>query len=166
MKKLKLVLMGLLVALMANATDELKQFDRIAIELKDGTYYEIPINSSSYIYSCVEGTGTTAKQIVQVKGDNCEYKFDRDEIKTMKCVELVSGIKDIIVEDIEKLRYEDGRFKIDSSLIGEYLSVYDLAGRMVLYTKINNKPIISIDYLPEGIYIAKINDQTIKVAVK
>ena len=84
MKKLKLVLLGLFFGLVANATEELKQFARIAVTLTDGTYYEIPINSSSYIYSYVEGTGVNAVQVVLIKGDNCEYKFNRKEIKTLQ----------------------------------------------------------------------------------
>ena len=110
MKKLKLVLLAMFIGLVANATDELKQYDRIAIELTDGTYHEIPINSSSYIYSRVEGSGTAAKQVVLVKGDNCEYKFDRNEIKSLRCVEYVSGISDIIVEDIEKIVILSGAY--------------------------------------------------------
>lgn len=166
MKKLKLVLIGLLFGLVANATEELKQFDRIALLLTDGTYYEIPINSSSYIYSYVEGTGTNATQLVMIKGDNCEYKFNRNEILSLKCVELVSGINDIITENVEKLRYEDGRFKLHSSLEGEMLAVYDLSGRLVLYTKITETLKISIEHLPAGVYIAKVNELSIKVAVK
>ena len=101
-----------------------------------------------------------------IKGDNCEYKFNRNEILSLKCVELVSGINDIITENVEKLRYEDGRFKLHSSLEGEMLAVYDLSGRLVLYTKITETLKISIEHLPAGVYIAKVNELSIKVAVK
>ena len=94
MKKLKLVLLSLLVGLMANATDgELAQFDKIEIVLVDGTKYEIPINNQSYIYSYVEGTGLAAQQLVRVKGDNCEYLFNRNEISKMRCMEIIAGIE-------------------------------------------------------------------------
>lgn len=166
MKKLKLVLLGLFIGLVANATEELKQFDRIAVTLTDGTYYEIPINSSSYIYSNIEGTGANAVQVVLIKGDNCEYKFDRNEIKTLQCIELVSGINDIIIENVEKLRYENDKFKFHSSIKGEYLAVYDMMGRMVLYTKITDKSSITLKHLPVGIYVAKVKNESIKVAVK
>ena len=166
MKKLKLVLLAMFIGLVANATDELKQYDRIAIELTDGTYHEIPINSSSYIYSCVEGSGTAAKQVVLVKGDNCEYKFDRSEIKSLRCVEYVSGISDIIVEDIEKIRYEEGRFRLHSSLEGEMLSVYDMMGRLILHVRIADNAKITLEHLPAGVYVAKVNNESIKVAVK
>ena len=166
MKKLKLVLLGLFFGLVANATEELKQFDRIAVTLTDGTYYEIPINSSSYIYSNVEGTGVNAVQVVLIKGDNCEYKFNRNEIKTLQCVERVSGINDIILEDVEKLRYENDKFKFHSSLEGDYLSVYDMMGRMILYTKITNKSTVTLKHLPTGVYVAKVKNESIKVVVK
>ena len=165
MKKLKLVLLGLFIGLVANATEELKQFDRIAVTLTDGTYYEIPINSSSYIYSNVEGNGSSAKQLVRIKGDNREYVFDRNEIKSLQCIEYVSGINDIIIDDVEKLRYENDKFKFHSSLEGEYLVVYDMMGRMVLYTKITDKSSITLKHLPAGVYVAKVKNESIKVAV-
>jgi hypothetical protein len=166
MKKLKFVLLAMCIGLVANATEELKQFDRIAVTLVDGTYYEIPINSSSYIYSHVLGTGVNATQIVYIKGDNCEYKFDRNEIKTLRCVEYYSGIKDIIVENREKLRYEDDKFKFDSSLIGEDLFVYDISGRLIHYETITEKSTITLKHLPVGVYVAKVKNESIKVAVR
>lgn len=168
MKKLKLVLLSLLVGLMANATDgELAQFDKIEIVLVDGTKYEIPINNQSYIYSYVEGTGLAAQQLVRVKGDNCEYLFNRNEIKTMRCMEIIGGIENVTADDIEKLRIEDGKVIIHSSLEGENLAVYDLAGRLVEYTTIESNQLqLSLDYLPTGIYIVKANGYSIKVAVK
>jgi hypothetical protein len=167
MKKLKLVLFSLLVGLIANATDiELAQFDKIEIVLVDGTKYEIPINNQSYIYSCVEGTGINARQIVRVKGDKCEYLFNRNEISKMRCIEMVVGIENVTVDDIEKLHFEDGKVKVHSSLQGENLAVYDIAGRMMVYTTIDEQSTIDLSYLPAGVYVVKVNDQSIKVAVK
>ena len=167
MKKLKLVLFSLLVGLIANATDiEFAQFDKIEIELVDGTKYEIPINNQSYIYSYVEGTGINARQLVRVKGDNCEYLFNRNEISKMRCIEMVVGIENVTVDDIEKLHFEDGKVKVHSSLQGENLVVYDIAGRMVVYTTIDEQSTIDLSYLPAGVYVVKVNDQSIKVAVK
>jgi len=167
MKKLKLVLFSLLVGLIANATDiELAQFDKIEIALVDGTKYEIPINNQSYIYSYVEGTGIKARQLVRVKGDNCEYLFNRNEIKTMRCIEMVVGIENVTIDDIEKLYYEGGKVRVHSSLQGENLAVYDIAGRMVIYTTIDEQSIINLSDLPAGVYVVKVNDQSIKVAVK
>ena len=167
MKKLKLVLFSLLVGLIANATDiELAQFDKIELELVDGTKYEIPINTQSYIYSYVEGTGIKARQLVRVKGDNCEYLFNRNEISKMRCIEMVVGIENVTVDDIEKLHFEDGKVKVHSSLQGENLAVYDIAGRMVVYTTIDEQSTIDLSYLPAGVYVVKVNDQSIKVAVK
>lgn len=167
MKKLKLVLFSLLVGLIANATDiELAQFDKIELELVDGTKYEIPINTQSYIYSYVEGTGINARQLVRVKGDNCEYLFNRNEISKMRCIEMVVGIENVTVDDIEKLHFEDGKVKVHSSLQGENLAVYDIAGRMMVYTSIDEQSTIDLSYLPAGVYVVKVNDQSIKVAVK
>lgn len=166
MKTLKLVLLGLVCSFMANATDELAQFDKIEIELVDGTTYEIPINNQSYIYSYVEGTGIKARQLVRVKGDNCEYLFNRNEISKMRCIEMVVGIENVTVDDIEKLHFEDGKVKVHSSLQGENLVVYDIAGRMVVYTTIDEQSTIDLSYLPAGVYVVKVNDQSIKVAVK
>lgn len=167
MKKLKLALIGLLFSLVANANGELAQFDRIVLTLVDGTSYEIPINSGSYIYSYVEGTGIAAKQVIEIKGDNCKYKFDRDEISTLKCIEIIAGIENVTADDVEKLRIEDGKIIIHPSLEGENLAVYDLAGRLVEYTTIESNQLqLSLDYLPTGVYIVKAKECSIKVAVK
>ena len=166
MKKLKLVLLGLACSFMANANGELAQFDKIEIVLVDGTKYEIPINNQSYIYSYVEGTGVNATQIVYIKGDNCEYQFNRNEIKTLYCIEMVVGIENVTVDDIEKIQFEDGKVRVHSSLQGENLAVYDIAGRIVVYTTIDEQSIIDLSYLPAGVYVVKVNDQSIKVAVK
>jgi hypothetical protein len=167
MKKLKLVLFSFLVGLIANATDgELAQFDKIEIVLVDGTKYEIPINNQSYIYSYVEGTGLAAQQLVRVKGDNCEYLFNRNEISKMRCMEIIAGIENVTVDEIEKLQFEDGKVRVHSSLQGENMAVYDIAGRMVIYTTIDEQSIIDLSYLPAGVYVVKVNDQSIKVAVK
>ncbi len=165
MKKLKLVLLMLLCVIMANASEDLKQFDKIVLQLTDGTRYEIPINSSSYIYSCIEESDTIVRQVVIVKGDNCEYKFERAEIASIRCVEVPEGMGVTPIKT-DKLRYEDGVIKTHSSLAGEYITIYDLAGRVVLYTKIQEKTAVSIEHLPVGIYIAKSGGQTIKVAVR
>lgn len=165
MKKLKLVLLMLLCGLVANATEDLKQFDKIVLQLTDGTKYEIPINSSSYIYSCIEESDTIARQVVFVKGDNCEYKFDRSEIASISCIEAPENMGITPVET-DKLRFEDGVIKAHSSLAGEYITIYDLAGRMVLYTKIQEKTAVSLEHLRVGIYIAKSGGQTIKVTVR
>jgi hypothetical protein len=56
--------------------------------------------------------------------------------------------------------------RVHSSLQGENLAVYDIAGRMVIYTTIAEQSIVDLSYLPAGVYVVKVNDQSIKVAVK
>ena len=79
---------------------------------------------------------------------------------------MVVGIENVTVDEIEKIQYEDGKVRVHSSLQGENLAVYDIAGRMVIYTTIDEQSIIDLSYLPAGVYVVKVNDQSIKVAVK
>jgi hypothetical protein len=81
-------------------------------------------------------------------------------------MEIIAGIENVTVDEIEKLQFEDGKVRVHSSLQGENLAVYDIAGRMVIYTTIDEQSIINLSDLPAGVYVVKVNDQSIKVAVK
>jgi hypothetical protein len=81
-------------------------------------------------------------------------------------MEIIAGIENVTADDIEKIQFEDGKVRVHSSLQGENLAVYDIAGRMVIYTTIAEQSIIDLSYLPAGVYVVKVNDQSIKVAVK
>lgn len=166
MKKLKLVLLGLLVSLVVNAEDEMKQYDKITLKLVDGTSYDIPIDGNSYIYSCIENEGENNVQVIYINGDQQKYKFRRDEILSLSCIPLPAGIEYIEPEKMDNMRYEEGVFKFTGSLHGEYLSVYDISGRLIQYTQITTNSRISLEHLPQGIYVAKVNSETIKVAVR
>ena len=81
-------------------------------------------------------------------------------------MEIIGGIENVTADDIEKLQFEDGKVRVHSSLQGENLAVYDIAGRMVIYTTIAEQSTIDLSYLPAGVYVVKVNDQSLKVAVK
>jgi hypothetical protein len=166
MKRLKIVLLSIFVVLVANATEELIQYDKIVLTLVDGTRYEIPINGSSYIYSTIEGSDSDAKQVVLIKGDNCEYKFNREEIKTLECIEYYNSVKSVIDENREQLRYKDDKFKFDPSLEGEELFVYDISGRLVYRETISGESTLTLKGLPTGVYVATVNNVSIKVMVR
>ena len=145
----------------------LEKVVQFTIDRRDLNGFEAD-NIEDQIYTGKEIVPTTIvreKQLVRIKGDNREYVFDRNEIKSLQCIEYVSGINDIIIDDVEKLRYENDKFKFHSSLEGEYLVVYDMMGRMVLYTKITDKSSITLKHLPAGVYVAKVKNESIKVAV-
>lgn len=168
MKRLNLVLLCFAMAVVANAGDVLRQYHKIVIELVDGTQHEVDINGKSYIYSCVEGEGLDAVQVVEIQGANTFLKFNRDEIKTLKCIEDVTGVDEIKPDNgvINKLRFENGRIKCLGSLAGEELRIYDAAGRLVHAEKILGESSIGVEHLHPGAYVAKTKDYSIKVMVK
>lgn len=168
MKVLFLTLLCLVCSLGVNAGDKLREYNKIIIELVDGTKHEVAIDGKSYIYSFIEGDGGAAVQVVEVKGADKYLKFDRDEIKSLKCIEDPTGIDEIVPDNgvINKLRYEDGHIKCLGSLAGEKLSIYDASGRLVHEEMILGESLISIKHLASGAYVAKTKDYSIKVMVK
>ena len=168
MKRRILMLLCLVCTVCAMAGDKLREYNKIVIELVDGTKHEIDIDGKSYIYSCIEGDGAEAVQVVEVKGANTLMKFNRDEIKTLKCIEDVTGIDEVKPDNgfINKLRYEDGKIKCLGSLAGEDLRIYDATGRLVYVAKIAGESYVGIEHLHPGAYVAKTKDYSIKVMVK
>ena len=57
MKVLFLTLLCLVCSLGVNAGDKLREYNKIVIELVDGTKHEVAIDGKSYIYSFIEGDG-------------------------------------------------------------------------------------------------------------
>ena len=168
MKVLFLTLLCLVCSLSVNAGDKLREYNKIVIELVDGTKHEVAIDGKSYIYSFIEGDGGAAVQVVEVKGADKYLKFNRDEIKSLKCIEDPTGIDEIVSDNgvINKLRYEDGHIKCLGSLAGEDLRIYDATGRLVYVAKIAGESYVGIEHLHPGAYVAKTKDYSIKVMVK
>lgn len=168
MKRQILMMLCLLCTVCASAGDKLREYNKIVIELVDGTKHEVAIDGKSYIYSFIEGDGGAAVQVVEVKGADKYLKFDRDEIKSLKCIEDPTGIDEIAKDDgvINKLRYEDGHIKCLGSLAGEKLFIYDVSGRVVHEETIMGESMISVKHLVSGAYVAKTKSYSIKLMVK
>lgn len=168
MKVLFLTLLCLVCSLSVNAGDKLREYNKIVIELVDGTKHEVAIDGKSYIYSFIEGDGGAAVQVVEVKGADKYLKFNRDEIKSLKCIEDPTGIDEIVPDNgvINKLRYDNGSIRCLASLAGEKLLVYDVSGRVVYEETIMGESLISVKHLASGAYVAKAKDYSIKLMVK
>jgi hypothetical protein len=64
------------------------------------------------------------------------------------------------------LRYKDDKFKFDPSLEGEELFVYDISGRLVYRETISGESTLTLKGLPTGVYVATVNNVSIKVMVR
>lgn len=163
MKKILILLLGIISCFAATA-DVWKQYDKILVLLNDGTSYEIPIDEDSYIYSFLTRANDGVVRMVEIAGNDCLYQFYRSEITSIKYLESYNSIMNVPeVNVVNKLQFKDGYIKCNPLLVGKQLFVYDLAGRMVMNEIITIDSAISVDHLLDGVYIAKVDEYTIKI---
>ena len=163
-----LLLMATVLSVRASAEDEVKMYSHVTLMLHDGSKYDIPIEHGSQIYSYVRGTGTNTYFVVDVTGKDCYYLFRREEIASMKMTEDAEHV-DIDTPTIEddvhasKLHYRKGELLVHQTLDGTQLTIVDLCGRVVYTTRVESPFALHLGFLPEGVYVAKVNEYTLKI---
>ena len=168
-KRISLLIASLGFAINGWANDDVKIYSHVILKLHDGAKYEIPIEHGSQIYSYAKGTGTNTYFVVDVTGKDCFYQFRREEIASMK----MSG-DEIVPVDIDtpkmendvhvsKLHYRKGELLVHQTLEGEWFTITDMRGRQVYSARVEVPCILHLGFLPEGIYVAKVNEHTLKI---
>lgn len=172
MKRLFTLFLGLGLVMAGWAEEEPKMYSHVYLKLHDGNMYEIPIEHGSQIYSYARGTGTNTYFVVDVTGKDCYYQFRREEIASMKLVEDTATHTDIdyipelpVMDDARqsKLHYRQGELLAHHTLDGELLIIADIRGRQVYAARVEVSFALHLGFLPEGIYIAKVNEHTLKI---
>ena len=168
MKKIIILLFGLMLSTTVLADGKYKQYDKVILTLVDGRVFDIEIDADSYIYSYVEEKEGERVQFVEVKGTHEEYIFERKEVASMKFAESVeTAIEEhLIVDELNPMRYIDGVLTFHSSLNGEKMYLYDAVGREVLTATVHDKAVVIIKHLAKGTYVAKVKDINLKVVVR
>lgn len=173
MKRLLTLILGLGLAIASWAEEEPKMYSHVYLKLHDGNTYEIPIEHGSKIYSYARGTGTNTYFVVDVTGKDCYYQFRREEIASMKLMEDTVTHTDIdyVLEDFplmndvhqSKLHYRKGELLAHHTLDGMLLTIVDIRGRQVYAARVEVPFALHLGFLPEGVYIAKVNEHTLKI---
>ncbi|MBR6629160.1 MAG: hypothetical protein IKL03_04280 [Bacteroidaceae bacterium] len=173
MKRLLTLMLGLGLAMAGWAEEEPKMYSHVYLKLHDGNTYEIPIEHGSQIYSYARGTGKNTYFVVDVTGKDCYYQFRREEIAVMKLVEdtVTHTDIDVVPEELpvmddahqSKLHYRQGELLAHHTLDGELLIIADIRGRQVYAARVEAPFALDLGFLPEGIYIAKVNEHTLKI---
>lgn len=170
MKKLLLSL-SLLPAL-AVAEEGLSTYSHVCLKLHDGNAYEIPIEHGSQIYSYARGTGANAYFVIDITGKDCYYQFRREEVAAIRLVEDTVTHTDIDIVTDEpvmsdahqsKLHYRQGTLMVHRTLDGALLTILDLHGRRVCAARVASPFALDLGFLPEGVYIARVNEHTLKI---
>lgn len=168
MKRLLTLMLGLGLAMASWAEEELKMYSHVYLKLHDGNTYEIPIEHGSKMRSYVVGTGRTAYHVVDITGTDCFYQFRRDEIAVMKLVEDTEHV-DIDTPTIEddvhasKLQYKLGELKVHHTLEGARITIANTQGHVVYSGVVEEPYAVNLGFLGDGIYIAKVNEHTLKI---
>lgn len=158
----------LMLPLVASAQEEtkLKQYDRVQINLHDGSEYVIPIDAystmKSYFFEDEDA------YVVDVDGSDALYRFMREEIATIKFIEYIetsTGIEQLVVEDEHATlaRYEDGKLVYGSPLIGKTADIYSLSGQLVSQVVLGESRSLTFETLPQGAYVVKVEGYTFKI---
>lgn len=167
MKRLLTLILGLGLAMASWAEEELKMYSHVYLKLHDGNTYEIPIEHGSKMHSYAIGNGTDAYFVVDITGKKCFYQFKREEIAVMKLVEDATGIEllDYNSEDphASMLQYKLGELRVHATLEGEQLTIVDAQGKTVYCDYVEEPYALSLGFLPEGVYVAKVNEHTLKI---
>lgn len=168
----KLLLSLCLLPVLVMAEEELTMYSHVYLKLHDGNTYEIPIEHGSQIYSYARGTGKNTYFVVDITGKDCYYQFRREEIAAMKLVEdtITQTDIDVMPEELvlsdahqSKLHYRIGTLMVHHTLNGEQLTIIDLHGREVYATCVEAPFTLDLGFLPEGFYIARVNEHTLKI---
>lgn len=163
---LSLFLLVLPMVAFAQEETKLKQYDRVQINLHDGSEYIIPIDNYSSMKSYfIESLDA---YVVDVDGCDAIYRFIRDEISTMKFIEYVpssTGIEQLVVEDKHATlaNYEDGKLVYGSPLIGKTAEIYNLSGALVSKVVLGETRALTFENLPQGAYVIKVEGYTFKI---
>ena len=172
-KRISLLIVSLGFAIIGWANDDVKMYSHVYLKLHDGNTYEIPIEHGSQIYSYARGTGKNTYFVVDVTGKDCYYQFRREEIASMKLVEdtVTHTDIDVVPEELpmmcdehqSKLHYRKGELLAHHTLAGEWVTIVDTRGRQVYAARVEVPFALHLGFLPEGIYIAKVNEHTLKI---
>ncbi len=173
MKRLFTLILGLGLAMAGWAEEEPKMYSHVYLKLHDGNTYEIPIEHGSQIYSYARGTGKNTYFVVDITGKDCYYQFRREEVAIMKLVEdtVTHTDIDVVPEELpmmddkhqSKLHYRQGELLVHHTLAGEWVAIVDIRGRQVYAARVEVPFALHLGFLPEGIYIAKVNEHTLKI---
>ena len=167
MKRLLTLMLGLGLAMASWANDGFRQYSHVYLQLHSGDIYEIPVSAGSTLHSYVVGTGRTAYHVVDVTGTDCFYQFRRDEIAVMRFMEDVTGIEfieyDPLDEHASMLCFKEGRLMVHPSLEGAVALIYSLSGKLITAQRVEGDCTIDMSHLDGGIYVAKVNEHTLKV---
>ena len=167
MKRLFTLILGLGLVMSSWADDGFRQYSHVYLKLHSGETYEIPVSDGSTLHSYVVGAGRTAYHVVDVMGTDCFYQFRRDEIAVMKFVEDVTGIEfveyDRNDEHASMLCFKEEKLMVHPSLSGTVTQIYSLSGKLVITQRVEGDCTIDMSHLDGGIYVAKVNEHTLKV---
>lgn len=168
----KLLLSLCLLPVLVMAEEELTMYSHVYLKLHDGNTYEIPIEHGSQIYSYARGTGKNTYFVVDITGKDCYYQFRREEIAAMKLLkdtvtptDIDIVLKEPISNDVHlsKLHYRIGTLMVHHTLDGELLTIIDLRGRQVYSARVEAPFALDMRFLPDGIYVARVNEHTLKI---
>lgn len=149
-----------------DATAPVRRYDRVNIQLHDGTHYTVRIDGESSISSSYSESDDA--YYLYVDGSDYHYRFGREEvaiIKLLECEEEENGIIEIADENnpyVCQIYFRFGSLTFSSSLDGTNAYIYDLSGALAYQFVISRPYTYNLDELQKGAYTVKAGNQTLK----
>ena len=146
-------------------TQGLKCYDRVMLHLHDGTTYVIPVDTLSTMKSYF--ADDKAEYVVDVDGSDALYQFLRKEIAVIRFLEAPDqseGVEQVTVDDSRAslIHIENGCLHYGMSMAGQRVAFYDVSGRVVSTVLLDDSRVLSLGWLPLGVYVIRVNGYTLK----
>lgn len=147
------------------------QYDRLYVQLHDGTEYEIPIDTASVVHSYALNPDEQSNFVIDIDGREAFYQFRRDEVAIIKMVPSEiqqSGIRQIQADPVDshacRVKCDGENILVHASLEGRTLYVIDMTGRVIDRWIVSAPYTYSLSEQLHGIFMITIDQSTLKIS--
>ena len=155
MKNLKVLAASLLlcssIPTMADGyrTIEIREFNGsvTTVEINDDTTTEF-YDGKIYFFGC-----------------EMDLEFDRNDVKSFNFVDTPTGIESVNADGTSP-KFEKGRMSFSNLPAGSRIMIVSASGKIISDVRAEGDYCLSLDNLPNGVYVVKVNSVSYKVTVK
>ena len=132
----------------------------IIVTTLDGTTMEYLIDEDTKI--------KVEKPYLVIETDNVVLNYELEKMKNLRYGKkfISDGIEDVIVENGQPFQYKDETLFFKDLPENSQVGIYTTDGKTVVSRQCSGEASLSLNSLPSGMYIVKINDESYKILKK
>ena len=155
MKNLKVLAASLLLC--SAITSRADGYRRVEIQEFNGNITSVDLSDNL--------TTEFSDGMVRFVDGDLMFEFDRESVKSFNFGEVSTGIQNADAEG-NAPSIEQGKMSFSNLPVGSRVMVVSLSGNVVRDIKAEGSYSISLNTLPEGVYVVKVNGVSYKITVK